>query len=238
MIVGAYFPEFGSHHIIEPFEIPQQWLRFRAMDWGSARPFSVGWYAVSEGGKYPKGALIKYREWYGMTPDEPNVGLKMTAEEVAQGIRARTPHDEHIAYSVLDPAAFAMDGGPSIAERMAKEHVVFRPADNKRIARNGALGGWDQLRARLKGEEDKPMIYFFTTCKDTIRTLPTLQHDEDRPEDVNSESEDHAPDETRYAVMSRPYTPVREVKVLPKDITQKTFNELWKETRNTKDERI
>jgi len=80
------------------------------------------------------------------------------------------------------------------------------------------MGGWDQLRARLIGtcERDEktgailwdtgaPMIYFFNTSTHIIRTLPALQHDEARPEDVDSEGEDHAPDETRYAGMSRPY---------------------------------
>ena len=50
------------------------------------------------------------------------------------------------------------------------------------------------------------MIYFFPNCVDSIRTLPALQHDKDNPEDVDSEGEDHAPDEIRYACMSRPYS--------------------------------
>jgi hypothetical protein len=46
------------------------------------------------------------------------------------------------------------------------------------------------------------MMVFFSVCKDSIRTLPVLQHDHDRPEDVDTESEDHAPDEIRYACNS------------------------------------
>lgn len=202
-IEGAFFPEFSTaKHVVAPRVLPAHWLRFRAMDWGSAKPFSVGWYAVSDGElrDFPRGALIKYREWYGMKPQSPNVGLKLTAEEVGAGIREREKGDT-VSYGVLDPAAFAEDGGPSIASRMG---VFFRPADNKRVARNGALGGWDQVRARLKGDE-RPMLYFFSTCTETIRTLPALQHDSARAEDVDSDSEDHAPDETRYACMSRPW---------------------------------
>ena len=226
VITGAYFTEFSlEQHVLEPFAIPENWVRFRAMDWGSARPFSVGWYAISEGivlprvGKtpanddpnaakhraevvIPRGALVKYREWYGASA--PNVGLKLTAEEVADGIKKRESGDK-VAYGVIDPAAFAEDGGPSIAERMIRRGVTFRRADNSRVARNGAMGGWDQLRSRLKGEDGRPMLYFFATCRDTIRTLPSLQHDENRPEDLDSEGEDHAADETRYACMSRPY---------------------------------
>jgi hypothetical protein len=223
VIAGAFFSEFStSRHVLEPFEIPAHWLRFRAADWGSAKPFSIGWYAVSDGTHtipnwngwselpgpllIPRGALIKYREWYGMQPGQPNVGLKLTAEEVADGINAHEAEGESIDFSVMDPAAFARAGGPSITERMATHaNVYFQRADNARIAARGAMGGWDQLRARLKGEDGIPMLFAFSTCEHTIRTIPALQHDEHRPEDVDTNSEDHAGDETRYACMARPW---------------------------------
>jgi hypothetical protein len=117
--------------------------------------------------------------------------------------------DEKISYGVLDPSAFAEDGGPSLAERIGKgsgNKVYFRPADNRRVAKMGAMGGWDQMRARLVGDkEGRAMIVTFPTCADSIRTVPFLQHDPDRPEDVMTDSEDHAADEWRYACMSRPY---------------------------------
>ncbi len=204
-IEGAFFPEFSTaKHVVQPVKLPAHWARFRAMDWGSAKPFSVGWYAVSDGEltQFPRGALIKYREWYGMKDGQPNVGLKLTAEEVGAGILKREEEGEGVQIGVLDPSAFAEDGGPSIASRLG---VLFRRADNKRVAQAGALGGWDQVRSRLKGEGVKPMLYFFSTCVHTIRTLPALQHDSMRAEDVDTEGEDHAPDETRYACMSRPW---------------------------------
>ena len=83
--------------------------------------------------------------------------------------------------------------------------VWFRKADNRRVGVRGAMGGWDQVRARLKGADDRPMLYLFSTCRDLIRTLPALQHDPNRPEDVDTEGEDHAADALRYACMSRPY---------------------------------
>ncbi len=213
VIEGAFFDCWSNEqHVVRPFTIPNDWLRFRSSDWGSAAPFSVGWWAVVgdeyalEGGKrLPRGALVRYREWYGASA--PNVGLKLTAEEVARGIKAKEAGDK-IAFGVLDPAAFAVDGGPSIAERMLKEGVSFRPADNKRVSQRGAMGGWDQMRARMKGGEDgRPMLYVFDTCKDFIRTVPALQHDPDKPEDLDTDAEDHVADEARYACMSRPWMP-------------------------------
>jgi hypothetical protein len=213
VIDGAFFDGWSyERHVVKPFEIPSDWLRFRSADWGSAAPFSVGWWAVVQdeyvmpGGRLaPRGALVRYREWYGASA--PNVGLKLTAAEVARGIREKE-RDDTIAYGVLDPAAFAVDGGPSIAEMMAKEKVYFRPADNKRVSQKGAISGWDQMRARLKGDADgRPMLFVFETCRDFIRTVPVLQHDPDKPEDLDTDGEDHVADEARYGCMSRPWVP-------------------------------
>lgn len=217
VIAGAYFPEFGPRHIVRAHTLPAHWTRFRSADWGSARPFSVGWWAVSDGSldAYPRGALVRYREWYGMLPGQPNVGLKLHAEAVGRGIADREA-GEDITYGVIDPAAFAENGGPSIAERIVKgggtspdgraNALSFRPADNSRVGQRGAMGGWDQFRARLVGFDDRPMVYCFDTCVDSIRTIPALQHDADRPEDVDTDGEDHAADDWRYAFLSRPMT--------------------------------
>jgi hypothetical protein len=109
---------------------------------------------------------------------------------------------------VADPAIFTEDGGPSIAMRMsaAPHNVIWRAADNKRVPGRGAMGGWDLVRQRLIGDvDDKPMILLFSTCRDLIRTLPALQHDAARAEDVDTDNEDHAADECRYACASRPW---------------------------------
>jgi hypothetical protein len=234
-IEGKFFSEFDrKKHVIRPFRIPDHWTRFMAADWGSASPFCFGWYAVvpdtvdgdaepighhfdPELGEYrqdlPRGALVKYREWYG-SPDHSNAGLKLTAEEIATQINflernePRLDGRARIAYRVLDPSAKNRDGtGPSIPERMAKApyHLLFRMADNSRAGRKGAMGGWDMVRARLRGQGGVPMLYFFNTCIDTIRTFPTAIHDPAKPEDLLL-LEDHALDETRYACMSRPYS--------------------------------
>lgn len=219
IVEGAFFDVFDRRrHVVQPFEVPEHWLCFRSGDWGSAKPFAFGWYAVASddfttpsGVLIPRGALVKYREWYGCKKDNegkfiPDVGLKMDATAVGRGIAARDLGDK-ISYGVLDPAAFATDGGPSIAERLfTGGGVLFGRADNKRVTARGAMGGWDQLRGRLIGDEDgNPMLFFFSTCIHSIRTIPALQHDEDRPEDLDTGAEDHAADETRYACMSRPW---------------------------------
>ena len=231
IIDGAFFDEWDDEkHILLAHEvlprIPPHALRFRAFNWGSAKPFSVGWYVMLPeildiGSRtLPKGALIKYREWYGAKG--PNVGIKMTADQVAQGIVIRE-RGERVTYGTADPAIFIRNGGPSIGETMAIHGCNWRAADNKRKP------GAEKLRQYLVGEDGVPMLYFLDCCEDSIRTIPTLQHDDKDPEDVDTEAEDHAYDETRYAVMSRPWQPRQAAPAasnLPKLPQQMTITEI------------
>jgi hypothetical protein len=240
MIAGAFFTEFDPIKHILPASalntVPSHLLMFRAMDWGFARPFSVGWYVLSDGsweipefGRVCEGALVKIREWYGCT-GTPNEGLRLDANVVARGVKSIDTElaascGLRVRYGVADPAVFARDGGPSIAEAMYSAGVMWNRADNQREP------GWQQVRFRLNGRDGVPLLYFLETCDDTTRTLPVLQHGSlaSRNEDLDTEGEDHAADELRYACMSRPWVvhPKREEGVrMPKLPSQMTFNDL------------
>ncbi len=208
VVEGAFFDKWTSRNIVAPFAVPTHWTRLRGFDWGYAAPFSVGWWAVvSDPWRcghvvLPRGALLRYREWYGCG-GRPNEGLRLDAEAVAAGILERE-RGERMDRAVADPSIFREDGGPSIGERMRRAGVAFRPADNTRVGKAGALSGWDGLRARIAGGADGPMLAVFDTCRDFIRTVPVLQHDPMRPEDLDTTGEDHIADETRYVCASRP----------------------------------
>lgn len=256
VIEGAFFDCWdSSRHIIQPVDLPDHWLRFRSCDWGSAKPFSVGWWAVvgdtlharNEVGDeviVPRGGIVRYREWYGVKREKgityEDVGLKLTAEEFGAGI-AKREQGERIEYGVIDPSTFAENGGPSLAERIhvgSGRKVFWRPADNTRVPQRGAMGGWDQLRARLLGDADgNPMLVAFDHCVDLRRTLPVLQHDPDRMEDLDTAMEDHVADEVRYACMSRPW--VRDgQRVKKKGPAPGTFDWLLKVTGDEKPKSI
>ena len=231
VVDGAFFDCWSNRLVLRPSSLPEQWIRFRSADWGSASPFAVHWWAVvnddwrhPDGQKLPRGSIVCYREWYGSENPAASgsSGLKMTAEQVGQGIVRLERHDPKLSYGVIDPSAFKEDGGPSIGERVnneliAKQLAAFHDADNTRIAKVGAIGGWDQLRARIIGQEDTPAIYFFSTSVAAIRTIPSLQHDPENVEDLDTNSEDHAADSVRYACMSRPYLRKAPEKEEPKD---------------------
>jgi hypothetical protein len=234
IIDGAFFDNWDTDlHVLSLDwldRIPKHSLRFRSFDWGSAKPFSCGWWAVSDGTwGLPKGALLRYREWYGATG--ANKGLKLSADMVAQGIVEREK-GEHMSYGVADPSIFIRNGGPSIMEAMLVKQCGWKKGDNRREP------GWSQMRQMLgnipltsdpNGPRTAPMLFCLETCDDSIRTIPTLQHDEDKQEDLDTEGEDHAGDDWRYAVMSRPwikYAPATPGSNLPKLPSETTITEL------------
>tara|TARA_R100001244_G_scaffold43327_3_gene38903 strand:- start:312 stop:1796 length:1485 start_codon:yes stop_codon:yes gene_type:complete len=239
VVEGAFFDCWSEDkHVVKPFAIPDHWTKFISGDWGYAAPFSFGWWAVvsddyqmANGRTLPRGCMVRYREWYG-SPNNKNIGLRMEANLVGEGITERMADDEEMDYGVLDPAAFSEDGGPSIAERMYEGGgPYFKRADNKRIARAGAMGGWDTMRARMKGDADgRPMVVCFSTCVDSIRTIPALQHDIMRPEDLDTHMEDHAADEWRYGCMSRPFT-TKTPEVKHGGLPNENFSEIMKRNK-------
>lgn len=232
--ISSFFPEFSvAKHVCKSVSLPDHWYRFRTFDWGGARPFAVLWWAVSDGEpfaaingqlyRFPRGALVCYREWYGMEKGRPDVGIRMRNEDIAAGIIQRTADNEKIQWTSTDSLPFQYRGGPKIAETFALCGVDMRQGDTSRIP------GWSQLRARLIGNAEGPLIYFQDSCIHTIRTLPALQAHKHKPEDVGESQEDHAPDAVRLACMDRPI-----VKDEPKPaqglkpLSEMTFAELLK----------
>lgn len=186
-------------HVVEPFPIPESWKRYRVLDWGYSKPFSVGWYAVNQDGQ-----AFRYREYYGCT-GEPDVGVRMTPEQVADEIvrieKELEPNGVYI-HGVADPAIFASQTGETVAELFERKGIYFEPGDNSRLT------GWYQMRERMKFDhEGYSMLYVFKTCKHFIRTIPSLIHDDTKVEDLDTKQEDHISDECRYFCMARPVKP-------------------------------
>ena len=194
-------------HVIKPFKIPKEWRRFRSFDFGYSKPFAVSWYAVDYDGR-----VYNYRELYGCT-GKPDVGVRWTAQKIAEKIREIENEEEsglHIT-GIADPAIWNSTGSSegSIADMMERCGVYFEKGKNDRLA------GKMQVHYRLSFDaEGLPMIYFFDTCKNMIRTLPQLKYDETYPEDVDTKQEDHLYDELKYFLMNDPIPP-RENIILP-----------------------
>ena len=191
---NSAFPEFSiATHVVQPFDVPRNWLRFRTCDWGYSSAACVLWIAVD----FDNNFWI-YREYY---------TKRVTADIFARQVLEKE-HDEYIRYGILDSSTWARrgDAGPSIAETMIHEGCKWRPSDRSprsRIA--GKLALHKQLS--LDRDTNQPKLKVFSNCTNLIRTLPMLPVDKNNPEDVDTDAEDHAYDALRYGVMSRSMHP-------------------------------
>ncbi len=189
---GAAFSEWNREiHVIEPFDIPKSWKKFRACDYGYGSYSGVVWIAVS-----PSEQLVVYRELY---------THKVLATDLADMILEAEKDDGTISYGVLDSSLWHKRGdtGPSLAEQMIHRGCRWRPSDRSKGSR---VAGKNEIHRRLQVDEftEEPRLVFFNNCTNIISQLPSLPLDKKNPEDINTNAEDHLYDALRYGIMSRP----------------------------------
>lgn len=231
---GQFFEEFTINpnperrftHVIEAFQPPKRWKRFRSFDFGYSKPFSMAWWAVDEDDR-----LYRILEMYGCT-DQPNEGVKWPIDKIFQ--EARRIELEHpylkgcSIEGVADPAIWEASHGPSIADSAAAAGIYFSPGDHKRIP------GWMQVHYRMAFDEDGiPMMYVFDNCKAFIRTMPMLTYSDIKPEDLDTSQEDHVADEVRYMCMLNPIGPRETITIHP---PAEDPLDLWKDAHDQQDE--
>jgi hypothetical protein len=203
-IEGAFFEEFVNDpehyqdrqwtHVIDPFDIPKHWPIYRSFDFGYHRPFSVGYWTIDT-----DGVIYRIYEWYGCT-GTANEGLRIPPDEIFRQMAELENNHPMLRgrkiLGVADPSIWDASRGESVADTAAKHKIYFSPGENNRIQ------GWMQCHYRLYFSKDGfPMMYIFNTCKDFIRTIPALQYDSHKVEDLDTSAEDHQADEFRYFAM-------------------------------------
>jgi hypothetical protein len=183
---GAAFTEFDRNiHVIEPFSIPRNWVKFRSCDYGYGSYSGVLWFAVS-----PDEQIVVYRELY---------CSKVLATDLADMILDAEAEDGNIKYGVLDSSLWHKRGdtGPSLAEQMIMKGCRWRPSDRSKGSR---VSGKNEIHRRLQVDEftEEPRLVFFNTCTNAISQLPAIPLDKRNPEDVDTRAEDHLYDALRW----------------------------------------
>ena len=206
VVPGGYLQGIWDpkRHKVKPFEIPLEWPRWRAMDWGFGKPYSIGWYTIN-----PDGVVYRYRELYGWG-GKPNVGSRESAGKVAAKVAEieKPERDKGVIFkrNPADQDIFSPKGNEeSIEDIFRKKNVRWIKAVKGQGSRH--LGAQIIVEAL---EANKFRV--FNTCKHWLRTVPVLMPDETDWEDVDTDMEDHTWDETRYALRSRHKAMVLEVK--------------------------
>jgi hypothetical protein len=221
IVSGGALDDVWTPRVTVPrFTVPSSWRVDRSFDWGSTHPFSVLWWAESDGteaamadgSKFspPRGSLVLMHEWYGSVG--PNQGLKMSPRDVAKGIVEREaaliagawisgapkpgPADNQID-------AVSQPGTPTIAGEMASEGVKWTASDKAPGSRKIGL---ELMRSRLResGKErpEHAALYVMAHCINALSNWPVLPRDPRNPDDVDTNAVDHDYDSARYRVLA------------------------------------
>lgn len=234
VMAGGMFDDVWDrrYNLLRPFEIPLTWRIDRSFDWGSSKPFSVGWWARSDGCDVDlgdgsvrstmRGDLFRIAEWYGWT-GKSNEGVRMLATDISKGIverelkwgwRRSGENWCRVKTGVADSQIFAAENGNCIATDMKVKvrlddtlqypGIQWIPADKRPGSR---ITGWDQMRRMMKnahpgeyGPREQAGLFVFDTCEQFVRTVPVLSRDDNEQDDIDTETEDHVADESRYRV--------------------------------------
>jgi hypothetical protein len=214
------------YHKIPRFPIPSNWYVDRSFDWGSTHPFSVGWWAEANGEEVTlldgrrfapaRGTLIRFAEWYGVKKGSINEGCKMSAVAIARGIKEieialmneRSPNGQ--PWVCRQPAPGPADNQigdvresdvETIKDKMADEGVVWTRSNKSAGSRKiGLQLIRDRLEASINGEG--PGLLIMDCCPAWLNTVPVIERDETDEDDVDTESEDHPYDDTRYRCLA------------------------------------
>lgn len=227
LIIGGFFTDVWDKdtHILEPFTPPSSWKLIRSFDWGSSKPWAVtyGFEANGEQPAYgdypfiPKDSIIIPSEVYGWT-GEANVGDQATSQEIAQRTLTidkalQREYGIKCFPGPADTAIWEVRDGTSIAQNLSSHGLRWTKAYKGPGSR---ISGWALIRQMLgaakRGELEAPHLYFFPAAQHHIRTLPLMQRDKKKPEDIDTDLEDHAMDSTRY-LLSRKMTRLKRRKV-------------------------
>jgi len=219
---GAIDDLWNRHkHVIKPFRIPRSWHIDRSFDWGDSRPFSVGWWAESDGSTtivwdneqqkyvekfFPKGTLFLIAEWYGWN-GKADTGCKMLSSQIAEGIKRAEADFAKKGYRVnpgpADTSIYEVKDGRSIADEMEKAGIVWtRGIKNPGSRVNGLALFRQRLENSLAIPMENPGFFVFENCRHWIRTVPSLPRDQKKIDDVDTHSEDHCWDQTRYRILA------------------------------------
>ena len=198
--------------------IPEHVPTYMTFDWGYGAPFSIGWWWIDSDGR-----AYRFREWYGCQKNLPNVGLRLTDQEIAEGMLLREKEfgiSGRVNKRLAGPDCFRSRPNytgkgqgpatsdnfaeyckrPDVKERYGDVELNLHPGDPKRPQK------FRQFRNRLKPQVpgELPMLVVYPECKEFIRTVQSLVVSDVDPEEIEEHQEDHACDDACLICMDHP----------------------------------
>lgn len=188
---GLVYPEFDeSVHVIEPFDVPKEWQDTLSIDPGLHNPLSAHWYAVDYDGN-----VYVVAEHYRAGED---VDFHARAlHEISERLGWKRDGKGRIS-ALIDSAAGqrTLSSAKSVSELFYERDVLVNPRVNKDV-----FGGIARVKSYLNRKNGLPNLYIFSCCTNMIREFKGyFWGSGESPE----KKDDHAMDELRYYLMTRP----------------------------------
>lgn len=205
---GQVYPEFQEAvHVIEPFDVPREWYDNISIDPGLHNPLSCHFYATDG-----DGTVYVIAEHY-----EAGQSVACHARKIKEiAARLGWHSDGHGRISALIDSAASqrtLAASKSVAELFYDEGIAVNTRVNKEL-----FSGINRVKEYLSpvGSPDKPRLYIFSSCVNLIREIKGYRWGDG---DAPVKRDDHALDELRYFIMSRPepYKPKIEKTVIELD---------------------
>lgn len=218
---GGYFEEYWDeeYNMIDPFEIPSSWTISRSYDHGHSKPFSVGWWAKSDGSDVKlndgsimptiKGDRFRIYEWYGCKRDNngigSNIGLRMNTADIANRIKELEEQrfGSFMISGVADSQIWTKENNISIYDYFKNAEVYFKKSVK---GPNSRKTGWlmmGNMMENAKTRKGPGLFVFKGRCQDFERTVPGLMSDKNDLDDIDTTQEDHVADEVRYEITQK-----------------------------------
>ncbi len=213
---GLVYPEFDEGiHVIEPFEVPKEWQDMISIDPGLNNPLSAHWYAVD----FDDNVYVVYEHFaagrdvdYHASEIKRICALLGWKRDSMGRVRA-----------LIDSAAKqrTLSGVKSVCELFYERGILVNPDVEKDL-----FSGIARVKSYLKQGNGLPNLYIFSNCTELIKELKGYYWGSG---DTPKKADDHALDEMRYYLMSKPKKlPVAVEKTpLQKDKERKMRKGLW-----------
>lgn len=201
-VVGAYFSHLWRKdiHVIPSFPISPAWEIKMGIDWGTTAPA-----CALAGARDQDGTVYLIDEVYG-----PGITGKRFGERIIKDFfqnqkwspeKTWTLDD---VYGLIDYHAFSKYGGEGMTAGTGILSCGLRLFDGNKDRAAGNVEVLERLSLQASG---KPRVYIFgDRCPNLARTLPNLRGDPKRPDDVDTDQEDHAFDALKYLLLDWPIT--------------------------------
>ncbi len=188
---GMVYPEFDENvNVIEPFNVPIEWYDNISIDPGLNNPLSAHWYAVD----YDNNVYVIAEHF------EAKKGIEYHSnaiKKICDRLNWKKTSNGYIT-ALIDSAANqkTLASEKSVTELFYDYKILVNPRVNKDL-----FSGIQRVKTYFKNAQEQSKLFIFKTCVNLIREIKSYFWGNS---DTPIKKDDHALDELRYYIMSRP----------------------------------